>query len=1323
TPALQASLSSLWDKQTHDEEARFQQQLAATSLTYVLAAFAKVGFTFQPGMRWRNEQIAQQVGVIPQYRRLLERMLGMLAEAGILQRIGEEWLVVQTPRAQLPILAPTNRPQASTERAEVTLLEQCGPKLSEVLRGLQEPLELLFPGGDTGIVTQLYTESPGAISMNKLVQQAVSAIIQHLPLARGMRIVEVGAGTGGTTVGLLPLLPAAQIEYCFTDIGPRFLSKAQERFADYNFIRYQPLDIEQSPLTQGFAPQQADLVIAANVLHATRNLMETLGHVRQLLQPDGWLVLVEATSRSRWVDLTFGLTDGWWRFADDRQDYPLLTAPQWQTRLYENGFQAVETFEQDGQTLILGQLAVRQAHQPLERAAWLIFADTQGVGAALAAQLQAQGEEAVLVYASDHYQQVDGQTFWIRPDTLTDYQALLTAQSSLQGIVHLWSLDAPNVQSAADVAQAAQLGCGTVLLLVQALLANQFTFTTAAGGLCLVTQDVQLVSEQDKATGMAQAGLWGLGKVIALEHPELRCRCIDLAATPVGESQAQQLWAELKGAPTPAGQEAQVALRGGARYVARLGRHTPEANLAIPDEPYQLTITERGTLDHLALQSLTRRPPATGEVEIQVQASGLNFRDLLNSLDLYPGDPGPIGAECTGVIVAVGDGVANFALGDAVLALCAGSFSQYVTVDAIQVVHKPATLSYHAAATIPIAFLTAYYGLHHLGQMKAGDRVLIHAATGGVGMAAVQLAQLAGAEVFGTASPGKWDTLRKLGVTHIYNSRREPDGRDFAQAVMADTGGQGINLILNSLTGPGFIEANLALLAADGHVVEMSKRGIWTPEQVAAVRPDGQYTAFDLGEVMRQQPQLVNDIFTMLMARFATNSLKPLPYRTFPLPAAGRAFRLMQQAKQIGKLVLLPPATQAIKIQADATYLITGGLGGLGLAMAEWLAAQGARQLLLLGRGHPKPVAQAQIAALSAKGVTVTIAQADVTNLEALKTTLQQVDERYPLRGLIHAVGVLDDGALRQQNWARFARVLAPKVTGAWHLHALTKELPLDFFVLFSSASSLFGNHGQANHAAANAFLDAFAAYRQAQGLPCLSINWGAWSEIGAAADRVRGQKQQMAEQGVGVITPQQGVAAFAYLLQQTEPQVGVAPMAWPKFLDRPFRNAFYAAFTAPEPSSMVAVPPPVRSLRQQLLAVAGEERRRLLMDHLRGAVAKVLGLRSPEQIDPQQGLLAMGLDSLMAIELRNHLARTLEQPLPATLIFDYPMLEALSTYLLSTIRSAEDEIAAGDQITVKGPVTVDDLAQSAPDLLEADPSTENDVAQKLRRLEALLEE
>lgn len=928
-----------------------------------------------------------------------------------------------------------------------------------------------------------------------------------------------------------------------------------------------------------------------------------------------------------------------------------------------------------------------QAGQRLSGQRWLLFADGKGVGAALAAQLRQAGATPVLVYAdetvSEPWQQVDSTTYHLHPTQVENYATLLaelSGGSALQGVFHLWSLDAPAAKQSAELEMAARLGCGSLLPLVQALVRQ--------GGqtprLWLITQGAQAVQPGDAVAGLAQSTLWGMGKVIALEHPELAPVCIDLedsrGQTAEITANAQQILAEITVPAEHQNQEAQIAFRAGQRFVARLVRHPqPTANnkqLALPQSAYQLTVRERGTLDNLQLTELTRRPPGPEEIEVAVEASGLNFRDVLNALGLYPGNAGAIGIECAGTVTAIGEQVTKLAIGDKVMGLTSGAFAQFVTDKAYRFSLVPATLSPVSAATIPSAFLTVYYGLQQLAHIKAGDRVLIHAATGGVGQAAVQFAHHIGAEVYGTASRNKWQILRALGVKHIYDSR----SLDFAQQIMSDTQGQGVDVVLNSLTGPGFIEATLSVLREQGHFIEIAKRDIWTAEQMMMVRPDVVYHHFDLGEVVAHEPALLARMFSDLAALFTAGDLTPLPSICFPLEQAIPAFRYMQQARHTGKIVLTHRTQPELGIHQAASYLITGGLGGLGLEVAKWLADQGAGRLVLMGRRPPTATVQAQLDALTAQGVTVTVAQADVTDRAQVEQVVAQMDPAYPLRGIVHAAVVLDDGALLQQNWERFARVLPAKVQGTWHLHETTKHLSLDFFILFSSIASLQGNPGQANYAAANAFLDAFAHYRRAQGLPALSINWGGWAEVGLAAELVRNRHRQFAAQGIAAIAPAQGIAAMSALLRGSATQVAVIPIHWQTRLqNQQARHPFYQAFWQLTTVATSNQADEKASLHERLAIAGVVERRALIEQRLRTIVAHVLSMPLSQMIDLDVGLVTLGLDSLMAIEVCNRIKDLLAVDLSVTTILDNQPISELIDQLNREYNAATRTAVVGD--------------------------------------------
>jgi acyl transferase domain-containing protein/acyl-CoA synthetase (AMP-forming)/AMP-acid ligase II/acyl carrier protein len=941
---------------------------------------------------------------------------------------------------------------------------------------------------------------------------------------------------------------------------------------------------------------------------------------------------------------------------------------------------------------------------PSEPGHWIILSDRTGVADQLVAFLNANHQHCTQVTTGQPDQASDS-SICVRLDSISDVQQLLhTAQMTklpLRGIVHLWSLDQPEFTTVTDLEAIIQRNCQSTLHVIQAL-AN----TAETPRLWLVTQGSQAIAP-DSSINPAHAPLWGMGNVIALEHPEWRCTRIDLNAVDPSEAAKtlfEELWAD--------GPEDQIAYQRRNRYVARLKHYhsqTPRTTgfkelgalaLETPDldrspqptpsrpnelapQSLQLTIAERGTLERLVWQSQPRRQPAPHEVEIRVQATGLNFRDVLNVMGLYPGEAGPLGLECVGEIVAVGNAVEQFQVGERVVAIAPGSFSNYVTVNAAQVALMPEHLSIEAAATIPIAFLTAYYTLHHLANLQPGERVLIHAAAGGVGLAAIQVAQQVGAEVFATASPAKWDTLRALGVQHIFNSR----SLDFADRLMPLTDGKGVDVVLNSLTGD-FIPKSLSVLSQTGRFLEIGKVGVWQSTQVAEFRADITYTLVDLVDVTQSQPNLIHDLLQVLMQQFQSGILKPLPHHVFPSTDAVNAFRYMQQAKQVGKIVLLSPSNPAVtrseplqvptqpllsdlRLDANATYLITGAWGGIGLQLVQWLVQHGATRLLLIGRNQPLPKAQSVITQLAQTGVDIQVIQADVSQAEDLAQILQPYQHlvaRSPLKGIFHAAGCIQDGVLQHQTWENFLQVMAPKVEGAWHLHCLTRSLPLDYFVLFSSAASLIGASGQANYAAANAFLDALAHARRRMGLPGLSVNWGPWSQVGLAAKPEI--SASMTSKGFGAIAPQQGLEILAHLLSQPVAQVGVLPMHGNHGLltmsSRPFFAEVTTADLSPTNENTNA------DILQSLQATSEGDRTPILLAYLGAQVARVLGLNPSSFSDPHQGFTELGIDSLTAIELRNSLQSALKCSLPATLLFDYPTLATLAEYLIKVMFAKE---------------------------------------------------
>jgi acyl transferase domain-containing protein/NADPH:quinone reductase-like Zn-dependent oxidoreductase/NAD(P)-dependent dehydrogenase (short-subunit alcohol dehydrogenase family)/acyl carrier protein len=909
---------------------------------------------------------------------------------------------------------------------------------------------------------------------------------------------------------------------------------------------------------------------------------------------------------------------------------------------------------------------------------WLVFADRGGVGAAAAQALEQAGGSCILVHPTQDGQLSSASSgqYGLDPSRAEHFAALLesverrakeASQAGLTGVLYCWGLELVEATSglALSLEESQQLGCGPLLNLLQPLIQRRGL------SVALVTRGALPARERSATLHLAQSSLTGLFNAFRMEFPWSRCVQVDLEPSPerrVSEVETRQLVQEVLAAE---GEEL-IALRDGMRLVGQWERFPGASGSAEATAAFQLTFDESGALERLAPAPMERRVPGPGQVEVEVSASALNFKDVLHALGMLkkPDGARTLGLECAGVIARVGEGVRNRKVGERVLAVGSQCLASHITLPVEDTLLVPEGVELEDAAATPAVFMTAWHALHTLARIRPGDRVLIHAAAGGVGQAALRLCQRMGAEVFATASPPKWDFLRTQGVRQVMNSR----SLDFQQRVMEATGGRGVDVVLNSLNG-GFIPASLAVLAQGGRFIEIGKLGIWTPEQVAASRPDASYHTFDLSEASPKVRARLMEALGEVLQWMATGKLQPLPTERFPLREVKTAFRHLSQAKSIGKVIIELPSPdtepQRSPIRPDATYLLTGGLGALGLEMARWLVAQGARHVALMGRRAPTAEAKAALALLEAAGARVELLQADVADFSQVSAALERLrGTGLPaLAGVLHLAGVLDDGLLPELTRERFTRVMEPKVKGAWNLHVLTQPLPLDFFVCFSSMSSAVGSLGQGNYAAANAFMDGLMHHRRALGLKGLSINWGAWGGIGMAAQLEGPQQRQLAARGIHTLRPRVALAALRQLLQGQETQVGVGAIDWARFV-RQVRLSVPLHMLAPvvreatrADRSTAPVEPP-EAFRARLRGAPEPKRRELLLGFIRGLLARMLGFASPERIEPRSQFLELGLDSLSAVELKNHVEAAFGCSLPVTLLFDFPTLEALAGHL-----------------------------------------------------------
>ena len=920
--------------------------------------------------------------------------------------------------------------------------------------------------------------------------------------------------------------------------------------------------------------------------------------------------------------------------------------------------------------------------QPPDRFA--IFADRGSVGLAVSRALKERGIDSVVILASENDEHEDVRreqdgAYTINPARPDHFSQIVDAIG--QGVVYFWGLDIPSASEdgAIQLDTTRLLGCDPFLHLVKAL-------GTGSAPVWVVTRGAFSVDRR-RETVFEHAALTGLARTVRLERPALRCIQIDLDADahssdPVVE--VRQIVDEvLRG-----GGEEQVAFRCGLRHGAQLEplkRLPAAASQFLPGRPVRVHLKQSGTIDNLGLERFERRPPGSGEIELAIRAAGLNFKDVLHVLGMLErharetGTPWvertTLGFECSGVIVRVGPDVEGWKIGDAVIGFGSDCLSSHVILAAGAVVDKPANVTFEEAAGLPTAFLTAYHALHTLAHIGPEDTVLVHAGAGGVGQAAIQLCKRVGARVLATASVAKWDFLRSQGVATVMNSRNP----DFKDRVLEATAGRGVDVVLNSLAGE-FIPASLAVLAHAGRFVEIGKLGTWTPEQVAAARPDVSYFTFDLSDASESISARFEPILTQVTAWLRDRAIEPLPIEAFPAEEVSAAFRCLAQARNIGKVVVTFPAGEALDetpiVRSSGTYLLTGGLGGIGLQVADWLVGRGARHLVLAGRSGGSAAAAETIARLEAKGARLEIVAADVAERQDVASVLKRIqDTMPPLTGIVHAAGVLDDGLLDEQTTARFASVMAPKVNGAWNLHCLTKSLPIDWFVCFGSLSGLLGSAGQGNYSAANAWMDALMHDRRSQGLPGISIDWGPWASVGMAANLDAARRRRIEAKGLQCIPVSKALSALAYALRLDSAQVTIAAVDWRKFVERspsvPSCLTRFVRAAAGSPSSSSQADALVGGI-DRLRSAPAVERPGLLVAHLRHLLRLTLGFSPQTQIDPRDTFFDLGMDSLSAVELGNHIQASLGCVLPPRAFIDYPTTQDLADYLLSTVLGDE---------------------------------------------------
>lgn len=1102
-----------------------------------------------------------------------------------------------------------------------------------------------------------------------------------LPAGQRLKVLELASHQPALATALCSELDFNRADYCFASHNIEAvdqISHLQERFPLASALH---LDFDDERIEDADSGYQLLLVTLDD--STPLNTLKALKKLRPLLA-DNATVLISGLQPMGWLDIAFGSSADWWHNERSVQS----DAEQWIQTLRGLNYQQLELLgESDtgsGFYLISGQIPAHTLTSDEKTDAetaphWLLLNSSTPVSETLTAHLLSSGASSAQSSVLDR-----------------DSLAALIAEHQLAGqpfshIIHL-NQAGENVQP--QLSQTERCSLATELMAACEQTGYQAEIVLLTQGVAATLASDQHV-EDTPSDIPADSALWGFGRTLMNEAVGHSIRMIDLPTTLTADALAE-LTLELQ---HPAAEPELFIGPAAQRRAPRLRVETNagDSTTADSDETQQISLgfDLPGQLRNLQWQARSAAPLAADDIEVDIRATGLNFRDVMYALGLLSDEAiengfagATLGLEFAGEVTRVGADVTDYTAGDAVVGFGPACFSNRTLAKANALSKIPAGISYEGAATIPSTFFTVYYALHHLARLQPGEKILIHGAAGGVGIAAIQIAQWIGAEIYATAgSQEKQDFLRLLGVENIYSSRE----LTFAEEILRDTGdGRGVDMVLNSLAGEA-INQNLRVLKPFGRFIELGKRDFYENTHIGLrpFRNNISYFGVDADQLMQERPELTHRLYTEMMALFADGTLFPLPYTRFAQHEIVDAFRYMQQAKQIGKIVVTaepglkadvqldaPKAQQQLELRADASYLVTGGLGGFGLRTAQWLVEKGARHLILLSRrGATSEEAQSFLAQCKAEGVEVHALACDVTDRDALAAIIARCgSELPPLRGIVHAATVIEDSLIRNLSRDQINNSLAAKLTGAQHLHELTRELPLELFVLYSSATTLLGNPGQAAYVAANHWLEALSAVRRRQGLAATCVRWGAIDDVGFLARNDAIKEALQNRIGGSALTSEAGLAVLEQMVIHNTDARGVMELDWgplSRFLPTSGQNKFREIALA-NPDSEQSDEGRL-DLDQMMAELSDKAFHAAIVDILRHELSEILMI-SESRIDAERSIYDMGLDSLMGVELMTAVENRLGVQVPVMALSETPTLNQLAERLIGEIKGDSDE-------------------------------------------------
>jgi NADPH:quinone reductase-like Zn-dependent oxidoreductase/NADP-dependent 3-hydroxy acid dehydrogenase YdfG/acyl carrier protein len=1232
--------------------------IEALTLSFAYEAFRQLAH--QRPQNWQ-ESIAT-----PQARWLAE----LLGREGLLHRDSGRWTIAAD--AGLPSseeLWQTLLRDSPASLPHLALIGRIGRQLPALLRGQTDAHELLRELRHSPVAEALYNDDPAYLGLRLGLDGILRYLAGGWPAFRRLRVLEITAGPSELPRTLIDSLPEDRFDYVLALPDEAAQAHQLTEYQDHANIVVATFDTSDWKLTTDRRlPGAFDVVILRHALHRAASPHAALVQARRWLAAGGVLLLAER--HPDWsANFLEGIDPAWWQHNEEDSGAPIssLQPPEtWRQALSDIELTGGESFFESAAEGLAEGAYLLLAKRPTEdkvalpepgAASWLLLADEASAPLTdrLRACLESQGQQVAVA------------------DRVSAGQL-----PGADRIVHLrgWN-DTPG------------LATGTLTRLledVQALAARP----GKTSRLWLVTRGGALTAgpSAGQEPSPAQSALWGFGRVVMNECPQLACTLIDLAGDPAAPDMFARLGNELL---RPDGAN-EIVLSAEARHCLVMREETERRiQPAGRDSRFRLDFHAPGQLRNLVWLPETERPLRDDEIEVRPRAVGLNFRDVMYLMGLLPDEAvengfagASLGLEFSGVVSRVGAQVKNQLPGDAVMGFGASCFASHVVTRADAVAPMPEGWTFEAAATVPIVFFTVYYAFKHLAGLQHGERVLIHGAAGGVGIAAIQFARHLGADIYATASSDeKRDFVELLGADRVFDSR----SLAFADDILAATAGEGVDVVLNSLAGKA-MRRSLDVLKPFGRFLELGKRDFFENTSVGLhpFKNNLSYFGIDADQLLTGRPKLAAMLFREVMALFHEQALAPLPYRTFTADRIVDAFRVMQQARHIGKIVVSladarpgverpaqPPT--AIGFAKESTWLVTGGLSGFGLESARWLAARGVGQLVLVGRrGMDTPGAKEIVDTFAAQGVKALAVACDVIDATAVATLIERVKKILPpLEGVLHAAACFDDRLIANLDARSIETVLNAKLLGAWHLHQATIDITLEHFVLYSSVTTAIGNPGQANYVAANAGLEGLAAMRRHRGLPATCIAWG---PIGDAGCLVRNEDvSDSLERRFGKPL----ITAAEALAQLDRAFAGEAGLAMPANFDwgvlaRLLPSAASTRFDILNRNRKKPAPAeePL-DIRTLIAGKTPEEIARIVRDIVAQEVAQVLGIGGAERIEHNRSLHDYGMDSLMAVELALGLEQRFGLQLPVMMLNDSPSADNVTARIVEKLTNEGD--------------------------------------------------